>query len=339
MVAGKKYVLSKHFDGEPKEGDLSLVEFEVPPVKDGDILLEAEYFSVDPYMRAYSSRLPLGVTMIGGQVAKIIESKNPKWPVGKRVVGTFGWITHSVLNPDTTEQLLGKPYLLPDLGDLPASLGLGVLGMPGNTAYFGFLEICKPKTGETLVVTGAAGAFGSHVGQIGKILGLKVIGIAGTDEKCKWIVNELGFDHAINYKTQDVYTELSKVAPKGIDCYFDNVGGEISSIIISQMKDFGRISVCGSISAYNHSFDMKDKDLPKATILQPSMIFKQLKMEGFIVLRWEDRFMEGIEKNLSWIREGKLHYRETVTNGFDNMFKAFTSMLKGGNVGKAIVKV
>ncbi|KAJ8687620.1 hypothetical protein QAD02_023414 [Eretmocerus hayati] len=339
MVVAKKFVLTKHFEGEPKDGDLSLVDFELPPIRDGEILVQAEYLSVDPYMRPYSANLPLGVTMIGSQVAKIIESKNAQWPVGKRVVGNLGWVTHSVINPEAGPDLdlvKVKPYLLPDFGaDLPNSLALGALGMPGNTAYFGFLELCKPQSGETVVVSSAAGAVGSHVGQIAKVLGLKVIGIAGSDAKCKWIKEELGFDHAINYKTEDVAASLKKAAPNGVDCYFDNVGGEISSIVINQMKDFGRISVCGSISSYNNQYN----DLPKATILQPAMVFHQLKMEGFIVLRWLDRWTEGMEKNLVWIRDGKIKCKETITEGFENMFKAFQGMLKGENFGKAIVKV
>ncbi|KAL7299154.1 hypothetical protein TKK_0007753 [Trichogramma kaykai] len=342
MVVGKKFVLVKNFVGEPKAEDVSLQDMELPPVNDGEILIEAEYLSVDPYMRPYSANLPPGTTMIGSQVGKIVESKNAAWPVGKRVVGNFGWVSHTVVNPDApaAEQLLKiKPYLLPDMGDLPASLALGMLGMPGNTAYFGLLEICKPQAGETLVVSGAAGAVGSHVGQIGKILGLKVIGIAGTDEKCKWLVNELRFNHAINYKTENVEDALRKAAPNGVDCYFDNVGGELSSIVIHQMKDMGRISVCGSISSYNDNLVLGQGNVPKATIIQPAMVFHQLKMEGFIVLRWLNRWQEGIEKNLKWLKEGKLKYKETYTNGFENMFNAFVGMLKGENTGKAIVKV
>ncbi|XP_074097548.1 prostaglandin reductase 1-like [Cotesia typhae] len=338
MVIAKKYIIVKYFKGEPQPSDLKLVEEELPEIKDGEILVEAEYLSVDPYMRRYTIRYPLNSTMIGGQVAKIIESKNDKYPVGKKIVGRLGWKTHSIINVDKNDdgsKLYFKPYLLPDLDDLPVSLGLGVLGNTGSTAYFGFTEICQPKAGETLVVSGAAGAVGSHVGQIGKILGMKVIGIAGSDEKCKWITRDLGFNHGINYKTQDVAVELKKVAPQGVDCYFDNVGGEISSAVIYQMNPYGRVSVCGSISAYNANPDA----LPKCTITQPAMVMQQLKVQGFQWLRWKDRLMEAVEKNLQWVREGKLKYRETLTEGFENMFDAFLQMLRGGNIGKAIVKV
>ncbi|XP_001603755.1 prostaglandin reductase 1 [Nasonia vitripennis] len=336
-TVAKKYVFSKHFSGEPKPTDLKLVEEELPAVKDGEILAEAEYLSVDPYMRAYTVRLPVGRTMIGSQVAKIVESKNPNYPVGKRIVGYMGWRSHTVLNPEkpaSKDQIMkDRPYIIPDLGDLSPSLALGVLGMPGNTAYFGFLEICAPKAGETVVISGAAGAVGSHVGQIAKIHGLKAIGIAGSDSKCKWLVDELGFDRAINYKTENIAAALKEAAPDGVDCYFDNVGGDISTTVIYQMREFGRVSICGSISSYNSD------SLPKTRILQPAVVFNQLKMEGFIVTRWSDRWLEGIEKNMQWIREGKLKYKETVTEGFENMFQAFHGMLKGENVGKAVVKV
>ncbi|XP_015179974.1 PREDICTED: prostaglandin reductase 1-like [Polistes dominula] len=339
MIKAKKFVIAKHFEGEPKPSDLKLTEENLPPITDGEVLVKAEYLSVDPYMRPYMLQFPLGFTMIGGQVGKIIESKNSDYPVGKRIFGYFGWRTHTIFNPRAPEKFKTidqEPYLLPDIGDLSPSLGLGILGMPGNTAYFGLIKLCSPKRGETLVVSGAAGAVGSHVGQIAKnIYGLNVIGIAGSDEKCNWIVNELGFDSAINYKTQNVSLELKKVAPKGVDVYFDNVGGDISSNVIYQMNPFGRIAVCGSISSYNTDHST----LPKCTLLQPAMVFNQLKMEGFVVTRWNDQWQEGIKQNLQWINEGKIKSKETITKGFENMFHAFYEMMKGQNIGKAIVQV
>ncbi|XP_028144094.1 prostaglandin reductase 1 [Diabrotica virgifera virgifera] len=327
MVKGKRFVLNKVFEGFPKEDDFKMEEYELPSIKYGEFLTEAVYLSVDPYMRAYISEMSVvGKTMMGTQVAKILESKNAKYPPGKYVVGTFGWQTHTVSNDE-------RLRLVPDLEGLPPSLCLGVLGMPGNTAYFGFLEICQPKPGETVVVSGAAGAVGSHVGQIAKIKGCTVIGIAGSDEKGKWLTEELGFDHFINYKTANVAEELKNAAPKGVDCYFDNVGGVLSSAVIQQMNLYGRISVCGSISSYN------DTETPLAPMLQRGFTNKQLKMEGFNVSRWHDRWMEGINQNLEWIKQGKIKYHETITEGFENMFKAFTGMLKGENTGKAIVKV
>ncbi|KAL2716537.1 prostaglandin reductase 1-like [Vespula squamosa] len=339
MVKAKKFIVVKHFEGEPKPSDLKLVEEELAPITNGEFLVEAEYLSVDPYMRPYILQFPLGITMIGSQVGKIIESKNPDYPVGKRIVGYFGWRTHTIVNLKLLSEFeftSQKPYLLPEIGDLSPSLSLGVLGMPGNTAYFGLIKICSPKHGETLVISGAAGAVGSQVGEIAKnVLGLRVIGIAGSDEKCKWLVNELGFDSAINYKKQDISLELKKAAPKGIDLYFDNVGGDISSAVIYQMNPFGRISLCGSISSYNKDHS----SLPKCVLVQPAMVLNQLKMEGFVVTRWSDQWYQGIQQNLQWIREGKIHYKETITKGFENMFDAFSGMLQGQNIGKAIVQV
>ncbi|KAJ8927849.1 hypothetical protein NQ314_019651 [Rhamnusium bicolor] len=332
-ISSKVFVFDKQFDGFPKETDLKLVEEELPNIKDGEFLSEAVYLSVDPYMRAYAPRLKTGGTFLGSQVARIIESKNSNYPEGKYVVGEFGWRTHTVSTGESLANGFPGAWLIPDIGDLPLSLALGVLGMPGNTAYFGLLELCQPKAGETIIVTGAAGAVGSVVGQIAKIKGCNVIGVVGSDEKGKWLVQDLGFDSAINYKTDNIRQKIKEYAPNGIDCYFDNVGGEISSIILLYMNLFGRISVCGAISGYN------EKQLPKATIVQYPVVFNQLRMEGFIVHRWQDRWFEGIEQNKKWIQEGKLKYRETVTDGFENMFNAFTDMLKGGNFGKAVVKV
>jgi len=337
MVKTKKFILAQHFVGEPKESDLKLVEEDLPPLKDREILCEAVWLSVDPYMRPYSTALPTGITMMGTQVAKVIESRHSEYEVGIHVVGQFGWQTRTVVNADNPGAWIWtkKPYIIPDFAGLPLSLALGVLGMPGNTAYFGFLEICDPKPGEVVVISGAAGAVGSHVGQIARLRGCRVIGFAGSDEKVKWLVDVLKFDAAFNYKTVDIKRALKLAAPEGVDCYFDNVGGTLSSVIMSQMKARGRISVCGCISVYND--DMQK--LPHAPILQPLFVGKQLKMEGFLVSRWNDRWDEGIKQNLQWIKEGKLVYPETVTEGFENTPKAFMGMLQGENFGKAVVKV
>ncbi|XP_015109844.1 prostaglandin reductase 1 isoform X2 [Diachasma alloeum] len=290
--------------------------------------------------RVFSATYLIGTTLLAWQVAKIIESKNSRFPVGKRIAGILGWRTHTIVNMKniTGRNIMDQPpYLLPeeDMVGLPPSLAVGMLGMPGNMAYFGLLEICKPKANEVLVVTAAGGSVGSHVGQIGKIMGLKVIGITGSNKKCRWITEELGFDHAINYKRQNVAAELKKFAPEGVDCYFDNVGGEISSTVLSQMNTCGRVAACGYISAYNSD----PSSLPKATIIQPAVIFNQLKIEGMVFSQWMHRWFEGIYQNAKWIKEGKLKYRETITYGFENMFHAFNGLLKGKNVGKAIVKV
>lgn len=223
-----------------------------------------------------------------------------------------------------------------------------------NSAYFGFLEICQPKVGETVVVTGAAGAVGSIVGQIARIKGCNVIGITGNDEKCEWLTTDLKFHHAINYRKQNVHESLLEMAPNGIDCFFDNVGGELSSVIISQMNEFGRVSVCGSISTYNVtgvespkgrvSMNNGERDMLvtlwifSATVIQPAVVEKQLKIEGFIVTRWISRWNEGITQLHEWIKKGHLIYRETIMDGFDNLPDAFIGLLRGKNFGKALVR-
>lgn len=330
MVVAKKWIYAKAFSGLPSNENFRLEDESLEQIKDNEFLAQAVFLSVDPYMRPYMEQYPVGTVMIGGQIAKVLESKHPKFPAGCYVHGSFGWRTHTVCNPDEGD-LNWRPYVLPDFGEEPLSLGLGMLGMPGNTAYFGLLEICKPKEGETVVVSGAAGAVGSIVGQIAKIKGCKVVGIAGTDDKCVWL-KSVGFDHAINYKTADIEAELKKAAPDGVDCYFDNVGGVITEIVRGKMNMFGRISVCGTISNYNSG-------KAKVTDPQRDYVWKQLRQEGFIVWRWMDRWLEGIQQNLKWIQEGKLEHKETFTDGFDKMPAAFIGMLTGANTGKAVVRI
>ncbi|EAA06257.3 AGAP000414-PA [Anopheles gambiae str. PEST] len=333
MVVAKKWIYAKPFEGLPKDENFRLEEETLPEPGENEFVAEAVFLSVDPYMRPYMASYPAGTVMIGGQVAKVTASRHPQFPVGATVFGNFGWRTHTLVNPEQGAAD-SRPYVLPPFGAHPASLGLGVLGMPGNTAYFGFLELCQPKQGETVVVSGAAGAVGSLVGQIAKIKGCRVVGIAGSDDKCGWL-RELGFDATINYRQveRDAFADaLRAAAPGGVDCYFDNVGGYISEAVLGQMNLYGRISVCGTISNYNAE---------RAQVADPQrlFVFKQLRQEGFIVTRWAKRWMEGIRQNLQWIEEGRLRYQETVTDGFEQMPAAFVSMLTGGNTGKAVVKV
>ncbi|KAK9886582.1 hypothetical protein WA026_017511 [Henosepilachna vigintioctopunctata] len=334
MVKGKKFVLQKHFNGFPKESDVLIQEEELPPLQDGQFLCESLYISVDPYQRAYPQKV--GSVVLGSQVARIIESKHPEFPVGKHVIAYYGWKTHHIL--DGTELKLSNlvtppPMIIPDSLDVPLSYFLGVLGLTGISAYFGFLNICRPKPGETVVVTGAAGAVGSIVGQIAKIKKCKVIGVVGSDEKGQWITKDLGFDAFINYKTDNISKALKELAPEGVDCYFDNVGGEISNEILKRMNEYGRISVCGSISNYN------DTEESKAPAVQRIVVGKQLKMEGFLFKQFLNDYQQGVMQLTQWLKEGKIKSKETITEGFENTFKAFTDMLKGKNYGKAVVHV
>lgn len=266
----------------------------------------------------------------------MIQSKNDDFPDGAYVYGSLGWRTHSIFNPKTPdEELLVKPHILQTYGDYPISLYLGHFGGTGISAYFGFLNMCKPKEGEVVVVTAAAGAVGMVVGQIAKSIGCKVIGITGSNEKCAWLTQELGFDHAINYKTKKIDDLLTEYSPEGVDCYFDNVGGGISSIVNNHMRDFGRIAVCGAISVYN----LPIAEWPKLPPLQPTFALKQLKMQGFHVCTWEYKRFEAIARLREWTDDGKLKYRETITDGFENMPQALIDLFNGKNFGKSIVKV
>ncbi|XP_013185472.1 prostaglandin reductase 1 [Amyelois transitella] len=335
MVRARKYVVKRQFQGVPKQEDFEITTEELPAIKNGEILVKTEWVSVDPYQRAYNARYPTPYDQFGFQLAVVQDSKNPKFPVGSKVVSHKGWRDYTVIDPNSAPTPMDKAYRMPDLKGLPESLSIGAVGMPGATAYFGLLELCKPRPGETVVVTGAAGAVGSIVGQIAKIKGCKVIGFAGSDDKVAWLETELGFDKAFNYKTVDAASALKAAAPNGVDCYFDNVGGELSSTIINQMNTYGRVAVCGSISAYNED----PSRVPKASILQPALVGKELKIEGFLVPRWADRWPEAFADLVKWISSGQMKVQEHVTEGFDNIFKAFVGMLAGENVGKAVVKV
>lgn len=330
MVLCKKWTLAKPFIGKVTPDNFKLVEEDISEkLNDGELLCEAVYLTVDPYMRVGAETgNAVGNTLFGEQLAKVIVSKNAKYPVGSIVRMRAGWRTHTLVK-DAEKEIQRSA----EMGDLPLSLMLGAMGMPGMTAYFGFLELCQPKAGETVVVSGAAGAVGSLVGQIAKIKGCKVIGFAGTDEKCRWL-KELGFDFAYNYKKIDVDTALKEAAPdNGVDCYFDNVGGMFTVKVLGHMKLFGRVSICGSISNYN------DTSVPTGPLPFFNILKSQLTVQGFIVLRWYSRWEEGEKAMRQWIKEGKIKYKEHVTEGFEKMPDAFMGLFEGRNTGKAIVKV
>ncbi|KAM8961915.1 prostaglandin reductase 1-like [Pelodytes ibericus] len=327
MVLSRSWTLVKHFEGAPKLSNFKLKEVELPKIKHGEVLLEAEFFSVDPYMRPYSKqKMKEGDVMMGTQVGRVLESNNPAFKVGSYALSTAGWTTHSISQGKELTPLIAN---WPD--NIPKSLALGTIGMPGLTAYFGLQEICCAKKGEIVLVNGAAGAVGSLVGQIAKIIGCKVVGSAGSDDKVQYL-KEIGFDEAFNYKTVGSLEEaLKKASPEGYDCFFENVGGEFADVAIRQMRKYGRIAVCGAISLYNDTVPRKGE------YVHFPLIFKELRMEGFTVQRWLNRYVEGLEKLMQWVLEGKLKYHEHITKGFDNMPSAFIGMLKGDNIGKAII--
>ncbi|XP_001365555.1 prostaglandin reductase 1 [Monodelphis domestica] len=329
MVFAKCWTIKKYFEGPPTKSNFELKEVELPALKNGEVLLEALFLSVDPYMRvAVKKLLKEGDSMMGSQVARVVESKNSAFPVGSIVVANSGWTTHSISDGKNLETL---PEGWPNT--LPVSLALGTIGMTGLTAYFGLLDICDLKEGQTVIVNAASGAVGSVVGQIAKIKGCKVVGSAGSEEKVAYI-KKLGFDVAFNYKTvKSLEDTLKKAAPEGYDCYFDNVGGAFTNAVIPQMKKYGRIAICGAISTYN------SEEPQQGIYIQHPFIYNEIRMEGFIVHRWQgDIRQKGLKDLLKWVLEGKIQYKEHVSEGFESMPMAFIGMLKGDNVGKTIVK-
>lgn len=318
--------------GLPKVSDFSLLDAPLPAPQPGEVLVKTAYLSVDPYMRGritgvrtYADPVNIGDVMVGAAVGQVLESRDPAFQPGDWVVGYWGWQDHAVLPAQWLQKL--DPNLA------PVTTALGVLGMPGMTAYFGFLDLCYPKPGETVVVSGAAGAVGSLVIQLAKIQGCRAVGIAGGDDKIQHIIDDLGCDAAFNYKTTaDYVAKLKELCPNGIDCYFDNVGGAISDAVFTLLNTFGRVSVCGQISQYN-----LQQPQPGPRLLGQILV-KQLKVEGFIVTRFQDRWPHGIAQMARWIQEGKLRYREEIVSGFENTPRAFIEMLEGKNTGKMLVQ-
>ena len=329
----RQVLLRRRPTGRPVADDFEIVDAPVPPLADGDVLRRTIYLSLDPYMRgrmndgpSYATPVALGHVMVGRTVAHVVESRHRSINPGDFVAANDGWQSYGVSN--------GKDLQKLDPARAPISTALGVLGMPGLTAYFGLLEICKPKAGETVLVSGAAGAVGSLVGQIARIQGARAVGIAGTDDKVRWIAGELGFDAAFNYKTVPNYgAKIAELCPKGVDCYFDNVGGEITDAVFPLLNTGARVAICGQISQYNLE---KPEQGPR---LLWHFIRQQLRVEGFLVFQFADRYKQGLEQLGKWVRSGKLRYRETVVDGLEHAPTAFLSMMRGENLGKQLVHV
>lgn len=320
--------------GYPKESDFNLVEVPIPTPEDGEVLVKTIYLSVDPYMRgrinaakSYAANVEIDEIMVGSVIAQIVESKHPNLEVGDIVNAGIGWQEYGTAAGDHLRKI--------DPTIAPISTGAGILGMPGLTAYFGLLEVGKLQERETVFVSGAAGAVGSVVGQIAKIKGCRVVGSAGTDEKVAYIVDELGFDDAFNYKeVTDYHEELQRLLPDGIDVYFDNVGGTITDAVFLNLRIKGRVVICGQISQYNLE---KPETGPRFLW---HMITKRARIEGFLVSEFADQHAEALVEMAEWLRQGKLKYRETIEEGgIESAPAAFISMLKGGNTGKQLVKI
>ena len=329
----RQFLLVKRPIGIPDESCFKLVTTGIPQLMNGNILIHTRFLSVDPYMRSrmndrksYIPPFRLNEVLSGGIVGEVIESKSNNYVKGDFIVGNLGWQDYSIAEEKEVRKI--NPEIA------PVSTALGVLGVPGLTAYFGLMDIGQPKLNETVVVSGAAGAVGTNVGQIAKIHGCHVVGIAGSDKKIKYLIDELGFDSAINYRTTvNLRKALNEACPDGVDIYFDNVGGDISDAVISLINNNARIPLCGQISMYNET---KISIGPR---IQPQLLTHSALLKGFIVRNYADRFDEGIRLLAHWLKENKLKYVENVILGLGNAPKAFIGLFEGENLGKQIVKV
>ena len=319
--------------GLPTPANWQATEEPIPSAADGQIVVKTMYLSLDPAMRgwmndgkSYIAPVGIGDVMRAGGAGRVIESKNPKFAVGEFVTGMFG--VQEYLASD------GRGITKVNTGVAPLPTYLGTLGMPGMTAYFGLLDIGKPKPGETVVISGAAGAVGTVVGQIAKLKGCRVVGIAGGKDKCDWIVNDLGFDAAIDYKSEDVRKALRTAAPAGVDVYFDNVGGEILDIVLTQINRSARIIICGAISQYNSTTGVKG---PTNYL---SLLVNRASMTGMVVFDYADRYSEGGREMAGWMVGGKLKAREQIAKGGVAAFPDTLLMLfRGENTGKLVLEV
>lgn len=332
QLKNRQILLASRPVGMPTEKDFEFKKVPLMDAQDGQVVVRTLYLSVDPYMRgrmsdakSYIAPFNLNEVIGGGIVGEVVESKSELFQVGDKIIGMLGWQIYNTVDAKTVRKI--------DVSIAPVSAYLSVLGLTGLTAYFGLLDIGKPKEGETVVVSGAAGAVGMLVGQIAKIKGARVVGIAGTDEKCDYLKNELGFDAAINYKSDNLEQNLEKACPNGVDVYFDNVGGSISDAVMNLLNDHARIPLCGAISSYNST----DGNLGPR--IQTKLIKTRSLIQGFVLSDYADRQSEGLQELGKWLSEGKLKYEETIVDGFDNVVEAFLQLFQGANLGKMLVKV
>ncbi|GET32214.1 putative NADP-dependent oxidoreductase YfmJ [Prolixibacter bellariivorans] len=332
-MQNRQIILKSRPVGRPTADNFELKEIEIPTPAEGELLLKALYISVDPYMRgrmsdakSYVEPFQVGEPINGGAVAEVTESRHPDFSAGDVVVSRpLAWQEYQTV-PATSVQKVDKD-------SVPLSYYLGILGMTGLTAYFGLLDIGQPKKGETVVVSGAAGAVGTAVGQIAKIHGCRVVGIAGSEEKLRYLKDELHFDEVINYRTEkDMEQAIARTSPDGVDIYFDNVGGEISDAVMANINKFARISICGQISLYNAT------SVPTGPRIQTTILKKSALMKGFIISDYAERLPEGMAKLVEWVKEGKLKNRETVIKGFEKLPEAFIGLFDGVNTGKLVVE-
>lgn len=328
-MENRRVVLASRPGGWVSEDNFRIESAAVPRPAPGEVLVKNLWLSLDPYMRgrmsdakSYVKGVDIGEVMVGQTVGEVLESKNPAFKPGDKVLTQLGWqlygISREVIKLDETQA--------------PLSYYLGILGMPGMTAYFGLKEIGQPKAGETLVVSAASGAVGSVVGQLAKLAGCRAVGIAGGAQKCEYVTRELGFDACVDYKAGSLRGDLQGACPKGVDIYFDNVGGEILDTLLAQMNLFSRIVVCGLISDYNATEPYRIRNIR-------AVLVNRIKLQGMIVFDWKARYGEALAALAEYLAQGKLKYRESVLEGLENAPQGLIGLLKGRNFGKQLVKL
>jgi len=333
----QRWVLAKRPVGEPTEDCFALEAVPVGDLAKGEILVETHYLSLDPYMRgrmrdakSYAEPLAIGEVITGESVGLVVESRAEAYAVGDAVAVHHGWQSlHRIPTAD--------PSIMPiDTSLAPMSAWLGVVGMPGRTAFFGLQRVGKPEPGETLVVSAASGAVGSVAGQLGKILGLRVVGIAGGPDKCGYCVSELGFDACVDYKQPDLDTALAAACPDGIDVYFENVGGAVTRAVAPHLNPGARVPICGFVSLYNSEDDLSQVETPFTLF---AALDPQPEHRFFLVGEWRDEWMDASRELAGWIASSRLRYRETIASGFASAPSAFRGLLAGKNFGKQLVRV
>lgn len=327
----KQVLLASRPQGAVSPDNFRIVEVPVAKPGPGEVLVRNEWLSLDPYMRgrmndvkSYAPSVQIGEVMVGQTVGEVVESRDERFKAGDKVLTSLGWQLIGVARASDVHKI--------DATRVPASYYLGILGMPGITAWFGLHEIGQPKPGETLVVSAASGAVGSVAGQLGKIAGCRVVGIAGGRAKCDYVLNELGFDAVVDYKAGNLDDDLRTACPKGVDVYFDNVGGPVLDAMLARMRVFSRIVVCGLIAEYNATEPYGYKRLR-------SILVNRIRMQGMIVFDWKERYPEAIHDLASHLAAGRLKYRESVVEGLENAPRGLIGLLKGENFGKQLVRL
>lgn len=337
IVQSTRIVLASRPDGAPTADNFRLEAVNLPEPADGQVLVRVIYLSLDPYMRgrmsaaeSYADPVEIDEVMVGGTVGQVVDSRHPDFATGDYVLGYAGWQSHAVVDGNQLRTL--------DRDAAPLSTAVGVLGMPGFTAYSGLLKIGQPKAGETVVVAAASGPVGSAVGQIAKLKGARAVGIAGGPEKCAYLLDELGFDAAVDHRSPNFAEELRAACPDGIDVYFENVGGAVAAAVLPLLNLYARVPVCGLIAQYN------DTEAPEGLDRLPGfftrVLVKSLTIRGFIQREFVSEMYADFQRDVSgWIREGRFAYREDIVDGLENAPAAFIGLLRGSNFGKLVVRV